>query len=324
MVEKIEILIKKECYGRSLLDSLSFLQDKKLALLLASFCCILRQISNKILFMNFTAHNILLDNGQMTLPQKTLLAKSAMWTSIEKTTRLFIDPTRENYSNMKAVDLGCLEGGFSVELARMGFDTLGIEAREENIQKCNYAKSNLNLPNLHFAQDDVRNLTNYGKFDITICYGLLYHLNDPIQFLKTVSECTTRILFMDTHFAPDRDWRYNLGAFNRYVIAPIQKRTKLFEAQKNYRLSSLQQNEGYSGRWFKEWDENAGKDKIEKLLWSSYNNNRSFWLQKKELTRALHDVGFNSVFEQFDYTGDLVPDNYTSVFNRTMFVAVKH
>ena len=275
--------------------------------------------------MVFTSHNILLDNGKTSMGKdRILLAQSAMWTSIEKTINLFLPGGPKERAGLKAVDLGCLEGGFSVEFARMGIDTLGIEAREVNIEKCNYVKSHLNLPNLRFAQDDVRNLTNYGKFDITLCYGLLYHLNDPGSFLKTLGECTSKILFLDTHFAPDRDWRYNLGFLNRFVIAPLQKRTKLFEYQKNYRLSTLQQNEGYSGRWFKEWNENAGKDKVEKLLWSSYNNSKSFWLRKKDLTQALHDAGFNSVFEQFDFTGDLLPDDYTSVYNRTMLVAIKH
>jgi hypothetical protein len=30
MIEQVEVLIKKECYGLNLLDSLSFAQDKKL------------------------------------------------------------------------------------------------------------------------------------------------------------------------------------------------------------------------------------------------------------------------------------------------------
>jgi len=275
--------------------------------------------------MNFTSHNIRLDNGENTMGNKQMLiADSAMWTSIEKTINLLVPAGQENRSKMRAVDLGCLEGGFSVQLARMGINTLGIEAREESIEKCNYVKANLNLPNLDFAQDDVRNLAKYGKFDITLCYGLLYHLNDPIRFLKTVSECTTKILFLHTHFAPDRDLRYELGLLNRYIIAPIQKRTKFLEHSYNYRLSSIQENEGYKGRWFREWNENAGKAKIEKMLWASYNNDRSFWLRKKDLTQALHDVGFTSVFEQFDFTGDLAPENYTAAQSRTMFVAVKH
>ena len=275
--------------------------------------------------MNFTAHNILLDNGQKTMGEKhILLGDSAVWKSIEKTINLFLRQSKQERNGFRVVDLGCLEGGYAVEFARLGFDTLGIEARKDNIEKCLYVKSNLNLPNLNFVKDDVRNLPNYGHFDITLCYGLLYHLNDPVNFLNIMSNCTNKMLVLNTHFAPEHDMRYNLGILNNRFIAPIQKRTKFLEYQKNYRLSKISKNEGYKGRWYKEWNENEKKEKIENMLWASYNNNKSFWLCKKDLTKALHNSGFNSVFEQFDFTGDLAPDNYTQVYNRTMFVAIKH
>jgi 2-polyprenyl-3-methyl-5-hydroxy-6-metoxy-1,4-benzoquinol methylase len=216
-----------------------------------------------------------------------------------------------------------LEGGYTIQFARMGFESLGIEAREDNILKCNYVKSKLDLPNLNFVQDDARNLPKYGRFDIVLCYGLLYHLHDPVNFINSMSQCTNKMLLIHTHFAPDYDMRYGLGFINDYLIAPVQKRTKLFERQKNYRLSKISENEGYKGRWYKEWNKNEKKERIEKMLWASYNNNQSFWLCKKDLTKAIHNAGFNNVFEQFDYTGDILPDNYTEYRNRTMFVAVK-
>jgi hypothetical protein len=275
--------------------------------------------------MEFTGHNILLDNGQSTMgTRETLMAGSGFWTSIEKTLNLFVPPSAGERSKLRVVDLGCLEGGYTVQFARMGFDTLGIEAREENIEKCNYVKANLSLPNLNFVQDDARNMAKYGPFDITLCYGLLYHLNDPIEFLKGLSASTKKILLLNTHFAPERDIRYRLGPLNKHVILPLQNRIKSLDHQKNYRLSKLTQNEGYRGRWFREWNENAEKAKVEKMVWASYNNYRSFWLCKKDLTNALHDVGFTSVFEQFDYTGDIARENYSDYYNRSMFVGVKH
>jgi SAM-dependent methyltransferase len=275
--------------------------------------------------MEFTAHNILLNNGKKTLSDKDiLLSESAVWKSIVKSLDLFFPGTKEERKKLRVVDLGCLEGGYAVEFAKLGFDTLGIEAREDNLQKCEYVKSNLGLTNVNFVKDDVRNLANYGKFDIVLCYGLLYHLNDPIAFLKTVSECTNKLLFLNTHFATERDIRYGVGFINTYFIAPLQKRTKLFEFTKNHRLSPITTNEGYRGRWMKEWSKGINKSRLEKLLWASYNNDQSFWLCKKDLTMAMHDVGFNSVFEQFDYTGDIMPHNYTHYMNRAMFVAVKH
>lgn len=274
--------------------------------------------------MNFTAHNILLDKGERTLGEgQILLSESAIWTSIEKTVNLFFPQSVREKNKLKLADLGCLEGGYTVQFARLGFDSLGMEAREENIQKCNYVKSRLDLPNLNFVKDDVRNLSNYGKFDIVLCYGLLYHLNDPVNFINTVGQCTSKMLLMSTHFAPDFDARYDLGFINNYLIAPIQKRTKLFERQKNYRLSKISENEGYKGRWYLEWKKNEKKEKIEKTLWASYNNHQSFWLCKKDLTKVIQNAGFNHVFEQFDYTGDIIADNYSEYYNRSMFVAIK-
>ncbi len=206
----------------------------------------------------------------------------------------------------------------------MVFNSLGIEAREVNIEKCNYVKDKLNLPNLNFVTDDARNLAKYGPFDITLCSGLLYHLHDPIDFLKKLSACTSKLLILNTHYAPERDFRYRLGPLNRWVVMPLEKRIKALDYQKNYRLSPLTENEGYRGRWLREWNENTDKSKVEKLLWASYNNHRSFWPCKKDLMNALSDVGFTSVFEQFDYTGDIAPENYARYYNRGMFIGVKH
>jgi hypothetical protein len=71
-------------------------------------------------------------------------------------------------------------------------------------------------------------------------------------------------------------------------------------------------------------NKNDNIENIEKNLEASYNNPKSFWPTKKELTKALHNAGFDSVFEQFDFTGDTTPENYTEYNQRTMFVAVKH
>lgn len=275
--------------------------------------------------MKFTAHNILLSDGTKTMGDGHILfSESELWKSIVKTLDLFFPGSKEERKKVKVVDLGSLEGGYAVELAKLGFDTLGIEAREENVAKCNHVKESLNLSNLKFVKDDARNVANYGNFDIVLCYGLLYHLNDPINFIKTMSSCNSKLMLLHTHFAPERDIRYGLGFLNTYFIAPIQKRTKILEFTKNWRLSAITRNEGYRGRWLKEYNRNASKKKIEKLLWSSYNNDQSFWLCKKDLTTALHEAGYDSVFEQFNYTGDIIPHNNNYHYKRGMFVALKH
>ena len=278
------------------------------------------------MLQKFTSHNILLPDGTKTQSDtEPLLSESNLWKSVERSVNLFFPISKDERKNLKVADLGCLEGGYAVEFARLGFTTIGIEAREENIKKCNYIKEKLNLPLLSFVKDNVRNIGNYGKFDIILNYGLLYHLDDPFNFLKITygSMKDNGLLLIHTHFAAERDIRYAMPFINRHFIAPIQKRTGFFQFTHNYRLSRMTKNEGYRGRWYREWPAKLSKKEIEKSLWASYDNEKSFWPCKKDLTAALHDAGFTHVFEQFDFTGDKIPHNYTYYNSRTMFVASK-
>lgn len=276
--------------------------------------------------MKFNHHNLLLPNGNYTIDKETpLFSSSKVWTSIDKTIQRFYVPhAGKTIAESRAVDLGCYEGGYAVELARMGFETVGIEARETNMQYCNYLQQHAGLSNLSFVQGDVRDMDKMAPFDVTLCYGLLYHLNDPVAFLKKMSACTTNMLLLNTHYATERDLTYGLGwHINKFVVSPIQKRMPILNFRHNYKLSSVCENEGYKGRWYYEWDKHVSKEKLEKNVWASFNNNRSFWLCKKQLINALHDVGFHTVFEQFDFTGDIFPENYNEYFKRGMFVCFK-
>ncbi len=74
----------------------------------------------------------------------------------------------------------------AVELARLGANVVGIEGREANLAKARFAKEALSLENPEFHQDDVRNLSKekYGRFDVVLCLGILYHLNRQTFFIS--------------------------------------------------------------------------------------------------------------------------------------------
>jgi hypothetical protein len=67
--------------------------------------------------------------------------RSACWT-----------PHYRGARSTRIADLGCLEGGYSVEFARLGYQTLGLDVREANIEVCRYVKSRVALPNLVSAR----------------------------------------------------------------------------------------------------------------------------------------------------------------------------
>jgi SAM-dependent methyltransferase len=124
--------------------------------------------------VTFTAHNIRLDSGVETKPELGFLLADHPWCVSAKRILETVFPSDK--SRVRVADLGCLEGGYAVEFARMGFQVLGVEVRESNMAACRHVQSGLNLPNLQFVQDNAWNVAKHGPFDAIFCCGLLYQL----------------------------------------------------------------------------------------------------------------------------------------------------
>ena len=242
----------------------------------------------------FTAHNIVLDDGSETKPGGQ---EPALDWWFDAARRCLSEFYPDGFGNLRIADLGCLEGGFTVKFARLGFaEAIGFEVRPSNFANCMFVKNGLTLPNLHFVNDDVWNLEKYGPFDVIFCSGVLYHFDRPKAFLDLLARMTRRVAIIHTHYA---------------TVAPIAA----------YQLSDLDENEGLPGRWFQE----PGSCSDHK--WASWTNERSFWVQKEYLIQAIHDAGFPMVFEQFDHFGPDIAGELTAASpkhaNRGMFVGVK-
>src|SRR4029077_19074480 len=215
----------------------------------------------------FTAHNIRLDNGSLTKPDVGHSMDANGW--FVSARRLLDTVFPGDKSRYRLADLGCLEGGFAVEFARMGFQVLGVEVREANIAACNYVKANTDLPNLEFIKDDARSVAKYGVFDVVFCCGLLYHLDKPKEFLNTLSAVTTKLLILQTHFSTDtkktdtknKEHRWlgigrkllpsRWSGIARKLLARVQRHNP--EPADKFNLSELTENETLRGRWYTEF-----------------------------------------------------------------------
>ncbi len=252
--------------------------------------------------VEFTSHNIRLDDGTLTKPEVGHSMDRYPWFISAR--RILEVVFHGSKSQLRLVDLGCLEGGYSVEFARMGFQVLGMDIRESNIAACRYVKERTNLPNLEFVHDDVWNVARYGKFDAVFCCGLLYHLDRPGRFLEVLSEITGKLLILQTHFADGTgggtDW---LPRLMRRALNPI-----LRTSASRYALSRPVRNESLRGRWYTEFASDARFRDREKLKSSSWNNRRSFWIQREYLLEAIQAVGFDVVLEQYDSLGPGIAD----------------
>ena len=249
--------------------------------------------------LEFIAHNIELPDGTRTMPDEPLLRDWGTTRSAMRTLQLLL-PVTDPATPPQVVDLGCNEGGYAVEFARAGYDVLGIEGRRSNVDKCEFVARQLELSNLRFVHDDVRNIRSYGMFDAVFCCGLLYHLDQPISYLRDMADVTRRVLMLHTHYATPDD-----------------------ETWTTFRLSPMTVHEGSLGRWYAEWDPDLPADEVEALEWSAVGNNASFWPEKRHLLQAMLEAGFPIVCEQYDFLEDIVASDYTDDQHRSFFIGVK-
>lgn len=259
----------------------------------------------------FIYHNIKLDDGVETNSNLKPLTETGFFVSMVEAINYFIKDT----AGLTAMDLGCFEGGYTVELGRMGFKTVGIEARKTNIDKAYYLKNKLNLP-INFVLDDVRNILNYDSVDVMLCSGLLYHLNNPVDMIKKMSRVTKKMLIITTHYALEKSFLYDLGLLNKSLLSPILKRLNIKYIH-NYRLSGISYNEGCKGRWYKEYSKKASIQAIENAAPAAYNNDKSFWLCKEDLIVTLKKH-FPFVYEQ-----PVISNGFSEYDQNCMIVAIK-
>jgi tRNA (mo5U34)-methyltransferase len=99
-----------------------------------------------------------------------------------------------------ALDLGCGVGHFSSFLHRMGFQVTGVDGRPENVEE---ARKRCSDARFAVANVEDRELSNLGMFDFVLCFGLLYHLENPFRALRNLHAVTTKLALIESICVPD-------------------------------------------------------------------------------------------------------------------------
>ena len=88
---------------------------------------------------------------------------------------------------MRVLDLGCSDGYFSFELERRGAEVVAVDFVPEHYTGFAVARRVLGS-RVEYRMDNVYNLSAeaYGRFDLTLFLGLLYHLRKPLAALDSV------------------------------------------------------------------------------------------------------------------------------------------
>lgn len=102
-----------------------------------------------------------------------------------------------------AVDVGCGLGHFSRLLSQTGLRVVGVEGRPENTEEARRRYPSVSFHTLNIEGDDIVKL---GKFDLTLCLGLLYHLENPLRAVRNLRTITGKLLVAESvcypHYEP--------------------------------------------------------------------------------------------------------------------------
>ena len=203
-------------------------------------------------------------------------------------------------SRLHVLDLGAGEGGLSLEFARHGASVVCVEGRENNLAKARFAAEVLGIQGIRFLCQDVRHLPDFERrFDLVLCYGLLYHLDaeGAFQLIEMMHRLAARVAVIDTHYSLVEEESVELGG------------------------------ERYAGRRFREFADGVTPADRLNLVWSSIGNSTSFWFTRPSLLNLLNRVGFSTVYEVasplvYDYY-DRKTDVRYKYDDRSTFVAVR-
>ena len=232
----------------------------------------------QLLKAQFISHNIPLAVALCTRPGEPLISESPRTVAIHESLERFVP---DGLRGKTAVDLGCLEGGLSFELWRAGLTVLGVEGRKDNWQRCLLVRDYFRAQGeMEFVHADVRQFRPGKSFDVVVCSGLLYHLDDPAAYIAVLGELTSAggMLYLDTHVAPEDvdlhecEFRESLSSWRSKFILDLEIR-------------------------YREYAEDIT------LPESSVGNPISLWMDGASHLNLLNCAGFSRVFELNGYFG---------------------
>jgi len=86
-------------------------------------------------------------------------------------------------------------GHLAARLERMGCHIVCIDGRKENIDGLRTRYPGLEA---HVANVENEPLSRFGRFDVVFSYGLLYHLENPLQGLRNLESVCDELLLLET------------------------------------------------------------------------------------------------------------------------------
>ncbi len=98
-----------------------------------------------------------------------------------------------------SLDAGCGLGFFADLLQKCGLQVRGFDGRQNNIDE-----ARRRYPQIDFSVGDIeeKSIAQLGRADLVLCFGLLYHLENPLRAIRHLQALTSKILLLETMCLP--------------------------------------------------------------------------------------------------------------------------
>ena len=93
-----------------------------------------------------------------------------------------------------AIDVGCGLGYFSRLLQSRGMQVTAVDGRLQNVQEAQRRSASVRVAQYN-AEDP--QLLSLGTFDLGFCFGLLYHLENPLLTIRNLKALTAKVLLVE-------------------------------------------------------------------------------------------------------------------------------
>lgn len=95
-----------------------------------------------------------------------------------------------------ALDLACHQGYFTFELEKYFNSVTGVDRFEQSIKEAKLISSEVSNGNSKFIHSTVEDFNQPAE--LVLCFGVLYHVENPISFLRKISSLSQKYCIIET------------------------------------------------------------------------------------------------------------------------------
>jgi SAM-dependent methyltransferase len=112
----------------------------------------------------------------------------------------FLPSLKQGLGLQTALDVGCGVGDFSLFLRDSGLRVSALDGRKDNIEEAQRRVENVSF---YLANVEDTSLPTLGSFDLVLCVGLLYHLENPFREIRNLFALSGKVLIVESRCIPE-------------------------------------------------------------------------------------------------------------------------